>query len=185
MHYAQIKNFDIASGAGIRVSLFVSGCRNRCRGCFQPQTWDFSFGREFTEQTEEEILELLEPGFIAGLTLLGGDPFEPENQEGLLPLLEKVRESFPAKDIWAYTGYIYEELLCGSSPAHSPLTGRMLGMIDVLVDGPFVEELKDMGLRFRGSSNQRLLDLAAMRRGGAGPEKLIILPDRERQPVTP
>ena len=176
MHYGEIKNYDIANGEGVRVSLFVSGCRNRCKGCFQPQTWDFGFGRPFTEETEAELLAMLAPSYIAGLTLLGGDPFEPENQAVLLPFLKKVRAAYPKKNVWAYTGYVYEELLAGVSPAAAPQTAEMLSLIDVLVDGPFLEEQKDLMLRFRGSANQRLIDLRKTRETG----QLVLLPDRSR-----
>lgn len=149
MHYSKIKKPDIANGIGVRVSLFVSGCRNRCKGCFQPETWDFSYGSPFTEETENEIVEALRPYWIQGLSILGGEPMEPENQAALLPFLKRVREELPDKDIWLYTGYLYESIV------DSPL----LQYIDVLVDGPFVEAEKDAGLAFRGSRNQRIIRL--------------------------
>jgi len=149
MNYATIKKTDIANGIGVRVSLFVSGCRNRCKGCFQPETWDFSYGSPFTEETENEIVEALRPYWIQGLSILGGEPMEPENQAALLPFLKRVREELPDKDIWLYTGYLYESIV------DSPL----LQYIDVLVDGPFVEAEKDAGLAFRGSRNQRIIRL--------------------------
>jgi len=174
MFYGEIKNCDIANGEGVRVTLFVSGCTNRCKNCFQPQTWDFHYGQPFTRQTEEHILALLSPGYINGLTLLGGEPFEPENQRTLLPFVRRVKAAFPGKTIWAFSGFTYEELLRGGSHPHCETTGELLSLIDVLVDGRFVEALKDISLRFRGSSNQRLIDLNATRRTG----EITLLPDR-------
>lgn len=173
MHYGQIKDCDIANGEGVRVSLFVSGCTNGCRGCFQPQTWDFDYGKAFTEETEEELLRLLEPAYINGLTLLGGEPFEPENQRALLPFLRRVREAYPCKTVWAFTGFSYEELLAEGAHPRCEATDSMLSLLDVLVDGPFVEALHDISLRFRGSANQRLIDLNETRRQGR-----IVLWDR-------
>lgn len=165
MYYGEIKKLDIANGDGVRVSLFVSGCRIHCPGCFNAMTWDFCYGKEFTQDTEKEIIEALEKDFISGLTLLGGEPFEPENQKVLAPFLKKVKELFPKKNIWCYSGYIYEtELLAENGKAHTEVTEEMLSYIDVLVDGPFVEELKDISLVFRGSSNQRILKLAELRK---------------------
>lgn len=163
MNYCEIKNCDIANGRGVRVTLFVSGCRNHCKGCFQPETWDFNFGEHFTEEVENQILEMLEPSYIDGLTLLGGDPFEPENQRDLINFLRRVKSSFPRKNIWCYTGYTYETLKTEGSHQRCEVTDEMLSMIDTLVDGPFVEELKDISLAFRGSSNQRILDLNEMK----------------------
>ena len=165
MYYGEIKKLDIANGDGVRVSLFVSGCRIHCPGCFNAMTWDFCYGKEFTQDTEKEIIEALEKDFISGLTVLGGEPFEPENQKVLAPFLKKVKELFPKKNIWCYSGYIYEtELLAEDGKAHTEVTEEMLSYIDVLVDGPFVEELKDITLVFRGSSNQRILKLAELRK---------------------
>ncbi|MBQ5385018.1 MAG: anaerobic ribonucleoside-triphosphate reductase activating protein [Treponema sp.] len=165
MYYGEIKKIDIANGDGVRVSLFVSGCRIHCPGCFNAMTWDFCYGKEFAQDTEKEIIEALEKDFISGLTLLGGEPFEPENQKVLAPFLKKVKELFPKKNIWCYSGYIYEtELLAEDGKAHTEVTEEMLSYIDVLVDGPFVEELKDISLVFRGSSNQRILKLAELRK---------------------
>lgn len=158
MHYGEIKNNDIANGTGVRVTLFVSGCRNGCKNCFQPQTWAFDYGKEFTEETEKYILSLLTPSHIGGLTLLGGEPFEPENQRELLPFLKRVKASFPQKTIWAFSGFALEDLL-GNSRGSCEVTRELLGLIDVLVDGRYVDELKDISLRFRGSSNQRIIDL--------------------------
>lgn len=173
MYYGEIKDCDIANGEGVRVSLFVSGCTNHCEHCFQPQTWDFSYGQPFTRETEDRILALLAPDYIDGLSLLGGEPFEPENQRALLPFLRRVREAFPGKDVWAYSGFTLEELTGG--PPRCEATDELLSMIDVLVDGRYVEALKDISLRFRGSSNQRLIDLRASRDAG----ELRFLPDRE------
>lgn len=174
MYYGEIKDCDIANGEGVRVSLFVSGCTNHCAHCFQPQTWAFDYGQPFTEETEERILSLLSPGYINGLTLLGGEPFEPENQRVLLPFLRRVRKAFPAKTIWAFSGFTYEELLAEEAYPHREITEELLSLLDVLVDGRFVEEQKDISLRFRGSSNQRLIDLNATRTAGA----VTLLPDR-------
>lgn len=158
MNYANIKYHDIADGEGVRTSLFVSGCTHHCKGCFNAQTWDFDFGKPFTAEVEEEILESLKPSYVAGLTLLGGEPLEPDNQRALLPFLKRVREQFPEKTIWCYSGYTIEELR-GESRAHCECTEELLSLLDVLVDGEFVEALKDITLVFRGSSNQRIWDL--------------------------
>ena len=166
MHYGTIKNCDIANGEGVRVTLFVSGCTNRCKGCFQPQTWAFDYGRPFTAETEAELLALLAPDYINGLTLLGGEPFEPENQRALLPFLRRVREQYPHKTVWAFTGFSYEALLTDGSHPRCEATDELLSLLDVLVDGPFAEALHDISLRFRGSSNQRLIDLNETRRTG-------------------
>ena len=160
MHYGAIKKFDIADGLGVRVSLFVSGCRNHCKGCQNPEAMDFSFGKQFTPETEREILEALAPDYIAGLTVLGGEPFEEENQRVLAPFLEKVKQTYPQKDIWCYTGYVYEpDLLASNGKKHCEATEQMLASIDTLVDGPYIEDLRDLSLEFRGSSNQRILHL--------------------------
>ncbi|MCD8373546.1 MAG: anaerobic ribonucleoside-triphosphate reductase activating protein [Oscillospiraceae bacterium] len=159
MYYGNIKNCDIADGVGVRISLFVSGCTHRCRGCFQPETWSFSYGKPYTAETENELLALLEPSYINGLTLLGGEPMEPPNQRALLPLLRRVRERFPQKDVWCYTGYTLERDLLRGGSACCEATAEMLGLIDVLVDGEFIEEQKNLKLKFRGSENQRLIDL--------------------------
>ncbi len=161
MYYGQIKNCDVANGAGVRVTLFVSGCRNRCEGCFQPETWDFSYGKPFTGETEDEILAMLAPSYIRGLTLLGGEPFEPENQAALLPFVRRVREAYPDKTVWAFTGYTLEELLSDGAHPRTAETDALLALIDVLVDGRFEKDKKNLMLRFRGSENQRLLDLPA------------------------
>jgi len=176
MYFGEIKDCDIANGEGVRVTLFVSGCTNRCKGCFQPQTWDFCYGQPFGAETEERLLAMLEPSYISGLTVLGGEPFEPENQRALVPFLRRVRERFPRKNIWCFTGFTWEELHTEGFRARCEVTDDMLSLLDVLVDGRFEEELKDISLRFRGSSNQRLIDLNASRTAG----ELRFLPDRER-----
>lgn len=159
MNFANIKKHDIANGVGVRVSLFVSGCTHRCKGCFNAEAWDFAYGRPYTEETEEEILSALDKSYIAGLSLLGGEPFEPCNQRALLPLLRKFRRRFPQKDVWCYSGYTLDKDLTGGGRAHCEATEEMLSLIDILVDGEFVEEKKDLKLRFRGSSNQRIIDV--------------------------
>lgn len=159
MNYAKIKNTDIANGKGVRVSLFVSGCTHHCKGCFNPETWDFHYGQEFTEATEEQLLTQLKPEFIEGLTLLGGEPMEPVNQRVLLPFLKKVRKRYPHKTIWCYTGYLLDDQLWRESPARCEVTDELLSLLDVLVDGEFVEEEKDISLQFKGSRNQRIIDV--------------------------
>lgn len=158
MNYGEIKDCDIANGEGVRVSLFVSGCTHHCKNCFNEQTWDFSFGQPFTREVEDHILQMLSRSYIGGLSLLGGEPFEPANQKALLPFLRRVKEMYPQKNVWCYSGYTLEELL-GPSRAHTDDTLPMLSLIDILVDGRFVEELKDISLKFRGSSNQNVIDL--------------------------
>ena len=165
MFYSVIKNCDIANGPGCRVVLFVSGCRHHCRECFQPETWNFQYGKPFTQETVDEILRLLEPDYIAGLTLLGGVPFEPENQPALLDLLRQVRAKFPKKSVWSFSGYTYEEIT-GWTLGPREVTEELLSLIDVLVDGEFVLALKNLNLRFRGSSNQRIIDLNLTRMHG-------------------
>lgn len=159
MYYGNIKNCDIANGIGVRVTLFVSGCRNQCKNCFQPETWDFCYGNPYTKEVEAKLLSMLKPAYIDGLTLLGGEPFEPENQRALVELVRRVREEFPQKTIWAFSGYTLEELRREGSHPHCEVTEELLSMLDVLVDGRFVEELKNLSLAFRGSSNQRIIDL--------------------------
>ena len=163
MHYATIKNCDIANGPGVRVSLFVSGCTHHCKGCFNQEAWDFDYGQPFTEETIAEILDMLRPSFIRGLTLLGGEPFEPENREGVLSLLRRVKAELPEKSIWAFSGYLYDrDILSGRLGD----TQEYLSYLDVLVDGPFVESKKNLALRFRGSENQRLIDVPASLKAG-------------------
>ncbi len=160
MHYCEIKNCDIANGTGVRVSLFVSGCTNHCEECFQPETWDFCYGRPFTKETEDKIIEMLRPDYITGLTLLGGEPFEPKNQRELLPFVRRVREELPKKNIWAFSGFTLDKELWqeGSYP-RCEVTDELLSLIDVLVDGRFVNALKNIRLKFRGSENQRIIDM--------------------------
>ena len=161
MNYASVRTCDIANGEGVRVTLFVSGCTHRCKGCFNPDQWSFDYGEPFTREVEDSIMKALEPDFIAGLTLLGGEPMEPENQRALVPFLRRFREKFgERKTLWVYTGCVYEKLkMADEYRWRTEVTDEFLRMIDVLVDGPFVEELKDISLRFRGSSNQRILRL--------------------------
>ena len=166
MHYGNIKEFDVADGEGVRVTLFVSGCTNHCEGCFQPATWNFDFGEPYTEETERRLLELLDRPFIDGLTLLGGEPFEPENQAVLVKLLRKVKERLPEKTVWSYTGFVYERDLLPGQRKHTDVTDEMLSYIDVLVDGPFVLAKRNLALTFRGSENQRVLDLKKTREQG-------------------
>ena len=179
MYYGEIKNCDIANGEGVRISLFVSGCTNRCKNCFQPQTWDFCYGEPFDEDAENRILSLLSPEYINGLTVLGGEPFEPQNQRSLLPFIKRVREAYPNKNIWAYSGFTYEEMLTTGAHPNCEATKELLSLLDVLVDGRYVDELKDISLRFRGSSNQRVIDLAATRKSGK-PELLYQNEERGR-----
>jgi len=161
MYYSNIKKWDIADGAGVRVTLFVSGCTNCCPGCFQPETWDFQYGQPFTEETQKEVLEALQPEFIQGLTLLGGEPMEPANQIVLAGLLREVKGRFPGKDIWCYTGFTYEQDLCPGGRRHCGVTDELLGMLDILVDGRFEQEKRNLMLNFRGSENQRIIDMPA------------------------
>ena len=166
MHYGNIKECDIADGPGVRVSLFVSGCRHHCKGCFNPETWDFQYGREFEKEDAENIIKLLEPPYIAGLTLLGGEPLEYRNQQGLLPLLRMVKETYPGKTIWCYTGYLYDRDILDDFCGKWEETKELLSYLDVIVDGEFVEAKKDISLRFRGSSNQRIIDVKKSRETG-------------------
>lgn len=166
MKYGEIKNNDIANGEGVRVSLFVSGCTHHCKGCFNPMTWDFDYGEEFTDETILNIIEMLSPSYIKGLTLLGGEPMEPDNQRALLPLLKQVKEKYPTKTIWCYSGYLLDEELLKDSRARCEVTDEVLSYIDVLVDGEFVLEKKNIMLQFRGSENQRLIDVKKTLAGG-------------------
>lgn len=167
MHYGEIKNCDIANGEGVRVTLFVSGCTNHCPDCFQPQTWDFDYGKPFTDETKAAIFAELDKPFVNGLTVLGGEPFEPRNQRELLPLLREVREKYPDKTIWCFTGFrLDDELLRDGSYPRCEATDGMLACINVLVDGRFVKGLKDISLQFRGSRNQRVIDMDRTRETG-------------------
>ena len=166
MNYAAIKKNDIANGPGVRVSLFVSGCRHHCRSCFNREAWDFAYGRPFTQETADEILEALAPSYVAGLSFLGGDPLEPENQAPLLSLARQFREHCPGKTLWCYTGFTFETDLMSGSVGNPNTLRELLSLIDVLVDGKFVEELKDAGLIFRGSSNQNIIDVPKSLKAG-------------------
>ena len=163
MNYGTIKNYDIANGTGVRVSLFVSGCRHHCKGCFNSETWDFNYGNPYTKEVEAEILEALKPAYIQGFSLLAGEPFEPENQKELAGLLQKIKESYPEKNVWCYTGYLYDVDLIPGGKVYTEYTDKMLVCIDTLVDGEFIEAEKDLTLEFRGSRNQRILHLDEIR----------------------
>lgn len=166
MNYGTIKNCDIANGVGVRVSLFVSGCTHHCRECFQPETWDFAYGEPYTRETEDELLRLLAPSYIDGLSLLGGEPMEPQNQRELVKLLRRVKAELPDKNVWCYSGYTLETDLLSPSRARCEVTDELLSMIDILVDGEFVLEKKNISLSFRGSENQRIIDLKESLRTG-------------------
>lgn len=161
MNYGRIIKNDIANGIGVRVSLFVSGCTNRCDECFQPETWDFNYGAQFTKEIEDEIINLMSHSYISGLTILGGDPFEPSNQAGIIGLIKRVKAEMPDKTVWIYTGYTYENL------PRTEVTSEIVSLADVLVDGRFEKDKKDLSLKFRGSSNQRVIDLNKTRERGA------------------
>jgi len=167
MYYSAIKDCDIANGTGVRVTLFVSGCTNCCEGCFNPDTWNFCHGQEFTSDTEEQIWKMLDHDYINGLTLLGGEPFEPSNQRDLIGFLREYKKRFPNKNLWAFTGFYYDtELLVDGSHPRCEVTDEILGMIDVLVDGRFILAKKDISLVYRGSSNQRIIDMNLTRARG-------------------
>lgn len=166
MYYGNIKSYDIADGPGVRVSLFVSGCRHHCKGCFNAETWDFEYGKPYTQETEDEIVRMLGDEYIQGLTVLGGEPFETENQPEMAKLLKRVKETYPEKDIWCYSGYLYDVDMQKGGRVYTDVTEEMLSCIDVLVDGEFVEEQKDITLLFRGSRNQRLIVLKNGRDAG-------------------
>ena len=163
MNYGEIKTCDIANGEGVRVSLFVSGCTHHCKNCFNDVAWDFGYGKPFTEETEEMLLKALEPDYVDGFSLLGGEPFEPENQKELAGLLQKIKESYPEKNVWCYTGYLYDVDLIPGGKVYTEYTDKMLACIDTLVDGEFIEAEKDLTLEFRGSRNQRILHLDEIR----------------------
>ena len=165
MNYGAIKKCDIANGVGVRTVLFVSGCTHHCKGCFQPETWNFDYGERYTKETEDEIIESLRPDYVDGITLLGGEPFEPENQRELVKLLRRIKKELPQKTVWSFSGFTYEEL-AGDSRAVCEVTNEMLSMLDVLVDGEFVEAKRNISLRFRGSENQRLIDMNKTRKEG-------------------
>ena len=168
MHYGNIKKFDVANGEGIRTTLFVSGCTNRCKNCFQPETWAFDYGEPFTDEVAEDILSTFDNSAVRGLTVLGGEPMEPSNQRALLPFLREFKRRYPKKNLWLFTGNLYEELTgaLGEHPKCLDITGEILSLVDILVDGRFEEEKKQLGLRFRGSSNQRIIDMNKTRASG-------------------
>ncbi len=168
MHYGTVKKFDVANGEGIRTTLFVSGCTNRCKNCFQPETCAFDYGEEFTDEVAEDILSTFDNSAVRGLTILGGEPMEPSNQRALLPFLKEFKRRYPKKNLWLFTGNLFEELTSpiGSHPKSLDITAELLSLVDILVDGRFVEEKKQLGLRFRGSSNQRIIDMNKTRELG-------------------
>ena len=160
MHVGEVMTADVANGEGMRVSVFVSGCRNHCKGCFQPQTWDFNYGREYTPEIEQFIIDELSKSYYDGITILGGDPMEPENQEPVLRLLRRIKKELPDKNVWSYTGYVYDrDLVPGGKRFVDGVTRELLESIDILIDGRFVEELKNLMLNFRGSGNQRIIKM--------------------------
>lgn len=173
MNYATVKTHDVANGPGVRVSLFVSGCTHRCKGCFNAEAWDFDYGEPFTKEVEDEIIKALEPPYIKGFSLLGGEPFEPCNQKALVGLLERIRATYPQKTVWCYSGYDFERDMLSHRLGDADVTDRMLRAIDVLVDGEFVEEQKDLALRFRGSANQRIIDVPRSLESG----KVVLRPE--------
>lgn len=173
MNYAEIKNCDIANGPGVRISLFVSGCTHHCKGCFNEVAWDFDYGTPFTQATIYKIIEMMRPSYIRGLTLLGGEPFEPQNQGPIVELLRQIKEKLPGKSIWAFSGYLFDRDILSGRLGDWKITQEYLSYLDVLVDGPFVEEKKDLSLRFRGSENQRIIDVPASLRQG----KLVLWQD--------
>jgi anaerobic ribonucleoside-triphosphate reductase activating protein len=159
MNYADIKKIDVANGEGVRVSVFVSGCNHHCKGCFNQCAWDFNYGKEFSEKEEQQIIDYMNHDYISGLSLLGGEPLEPRNQEGLLPLVKKVKKKFPNKNIWCYTGFDFEKDVVGKMAKDNETTRELLKYIDVIVDGKFEEDKRDLKLQFRGSSNQKIVDV--------------------------
>ena len=161
MNYAGVKNCDIANGLGVRVSLFVSGCTHHCKGCFNEVAWDFDYGTPFTQETIDKILDMMRPSYIRGLTLLGGEPFEPQNQGPIVELLRQIKEKMPEKSIWAFSGYLFDRDILSGRLGDWKVTQEYLSYLDVLVDGPFVEAKKNLSLRFRGSENQRIIDVPA------------------------
>ena len=161
MYYAEIKNCDIANGPGVRVTLFVSGCTHKCPGCFNEVAWDFDYGQPFTQETIDKILDMMKPSYIKGLTLLGGEPFEPQNQLAIVDLLRQIKRKYPQKSIWAFSGYLFDKDILPGKLGDPAITREYLSYLDVLVDGPFIQAKKDLTLRFRGSSNQRLIDVPA------------------------
>ena len=177
MNFANIKYNDIANGEGVRTSLFVSGCTHHCKGCFNQEAWDFNYGKKFDEEVQNKILKSLEPSWINGLTLLGGEPMEPANQKGLLEFVKKVKTLYANKTIWCFSGYLFDEELLKPSRARCPYTDEFLSYIDILVDGKFVLEEKDISLRFRGSRNQRIIDV----KQSLKQNKVILSPFHEKR----
>lgn len=175
MNYATIKKYDIANGPGVRVSLFVSGCSHHCKGCFNPETWDFDYGKPFTLDVENEILEAMKPDYIDGFSLLGGEPFEVENQRSLVSIVKRVKAEFPQKSIWCYSGYLFDRDLTDDSKVNCECTKEFLSCIDVLVDGEFIEEKKNLNIKFRGSENQRIIDVQRSLKEG----KVCIIKDND------
>lgn len=159
MNYMEIKKYDIANGPGVRVSLFVSGCTHKCKGCFNEVAWDFKAGKPFTEETINEIIEAMKPDHIKGFSLLGGEPFEVANQSALVPLVKKIKEVYPNKDIWCYSGYLFDKQIMDVMAQKYDFTNELISNIDVLVDGEFHEDEKDLSVIFRGSRNQRIIDV--------------------------
>ena len=177
MYIGEIITADSANGTGIRVSLFVSGCTNHCKGCFQPETWDFEYGRPYTKEIEDSLMDELAKSYYTGLTILGGEPFEPSNQRELVKLIRRVRAELPGKDIWMFTGFTYDKDLIPGGCRYIECTDEILDSIDILVDGRFVEELKNISLVFRGSENQRIIDMKPTRAGG----KTVLSPLMEKK----
>ena len=173
MNYAEIKKHDTANGKGVRVSLFVSGCTHHCKGCFNSETWDFCFGKKYTQEIEDEIIEACQQIYIKGLSVLGGEPFEKANQKDVYALMKRFKKTFPNKDIWCYSGYLFDVDMIEGGKIHTEYTDEMLGCIDYLVDGEFVEELKNLRLKFRGSANQRVIDVKESRKQG----KTVVISD--------
>lgn len=173
MYFGAIKNTDIANGPGVRVSLFVSGCTHHCKECFQPETWDFNYGEEFTQATVNYIVKLMAPDYIRGITILGGEPFEPSNQAVLVKLIRTLKDKYPTKDIWMFSGYLLDEELWSESRARCEYTDEILSMIDVLVDGEFMIDKKNIMLKFRGSENQRIIDVPA----SIASKQVVVIPD--------
>lgn len=159
MNYADIKQYDVANGIGVRVSLFVSGCTHACEGCFNKEAWDFNYGKPFTEKEIDDIISYMSPSYVSGLSLLGGEPMEPQNQEGILPLLRRVHETYPEKTVWMYTGYLFDEDILGRMCKESEISREIISYIDILVDGPFILARKNLKVNFRGSDNQRIIDV--------------------------
>ena len=176
MNYATIKSYDVANGPGVRVSLFVSGCTHHCKGCFNAEAWDFNYGKPFTPEVEDQIIAYLKPWYIRGFSLLGGEPFEPENQKALLGLMRRIRETYPEKSVWCYTGYDYEKDILAGRLGDWEITRELLSCIDILVDGEFHQSEKDLTLRFKGSRNQRIIDVKASKQADS-----VVLWDPDNQ----